>query len=165
MPLKAPVRRPGPTRNWPAPMSVSPRAAAPSASVSSTSITPCGTRSTKRSADRRSLTCEPTKALGSRSAPPTAPSPGPRSRRPCGPRALSRRGLAVEYREPDRRHRRVGPVDPVATVRGDIEPVAGTENAGVGLVLEPQPCGAGEDQYPFAIRLVIPEPGGARLTP
>src|SRR6266404_753114 len=83
----------------------------------------------------------------------------------AGRRALSRRGLAVEYREPDGRHRRVGPVDPVATVRGDIEPVAGTENAGVGLVLEPQPCGAGEDQYPFALRLIIPEPGRARLTP
>ena len=70
----------------------------------------------------------------------------------------------VEYREPDGGHCRVGPVHPVATVRSDIEPVAGAQKTGIGLVLEAQSCSAGEDQYPFALGLVVPEPGGARLT-
>src|SRR5712691_565868 len=70
---------------------------------------------------------------------------------------------AVKYREPDGGGHRIGPVYPVAAVRDDIDPIPGTKKTGVGLILEPQPCGAGEHQHPFAIRLVVPEPGRARL--
>ena len=75
------------------------------------------------------------------------------------------RGSAVEDREPDGGGRRVGPVDPVAPVRPDVDPVDGTQQARLGLVLEPQPCGAAEEQHPFALALVVPEAGRARLAP
>ena len=70
---------------------------------------------------------------------------------------------AVKDSKPDGGDCRIGPVDPVAAVRIDIDPIAGTKKPGIGLILEPQPCGAGEHQHPFAIRLVVPEPGRARL--
>jgi len=52
----------------------------------------------------------------------------------------------------------------MAPVRGDIEPVAGAQQARLGLVGEPQLGGAGDHQHPFAFRLVVPEPRRARLT-
>ena len=52
----------------------------------------------------------------------------------------------------------------MAPVRGDIEPVAGAQQARLGLVGEPQLGGAGDHQHPFAFRPVIPEPRRARLT-
>jgi hypothetical protein len=59
---------------------------------------------------------------------------------------------------------RVGPRDPVAPVRRDLDPVAGTERALRFLVGESQPRRAGEQQYKFGLRLVVPEPGRAGLS-
>jgi len=51
----------------------------------------------------------------------------------------------------------------MAAVRRDIEPIAGAEKARLGLVGEAQPGAAGQNQHPFCFRLVVPEPGRARL--
>src|SRR5712672_989924 len=72
--------------------------------------------------------------------------------------------LSVEYREPYRRGCRVGPVDAMTPVRGDVEPIAGAQQARVALVGEPQLGGAGEHQHQLAFRLVVPETRRARLS-
>ena len=69
------------------------------------------------------------------------------------------------YREPYGRGCRIGPVDAMTAVRGDVEPIAGPQQARLGLVGKPQLGGAGKHQHPFALRLVVPEPRRARLTP
>ena len=71
--------------------------------------------------------------------------------------------LSVEHREPYGRGCRVGPVDPVAAIRRDVEPIAGLEDPRLGLIGEAQSRPAGENQYPFGFRLVVPEPRRARL--
>jgi hypothetical protein len=71
--------------------------------------------------------------------------------------------LSVEDREPHRLRERVGPVDAMASVRSDVEPVAGTQQAHLGLVGKAQLGGAGEQKHAFAFRLVVPEPWRARL--
>jgi hypothetical protein len=53
----------------------------------------------------------------------------------------------------------------MTAVRRDIDPIAGPEETGFDLICKTQLCGPGEDQHPFVFRLVIPEPGWARLTP
>src|SRR5438552_14156516 len=58
---------------------------------------------------------------------------------------------------------RVGPGDPVAPMRGDVDPVAGAERVLLVLIGESQPRRTGEQQYKFGLRLVVPEPGWARL--
>src|SRR5580693_835133 len=68
------------------------------------------------------------------------------------------------YSEPYGRGCRIGPVDAMTAVRGDVEPIAGPQQARLGLVGKPQLGGAGKHQHPFALRLVVPEPRRARLT-
>ena len=72
--------------------------------------------------------------------------------------------LPAKYRQPDRRHRRVGPVYPMPTVRSNFEPIAGTEEPGVGLVGKANSCGAYKQQHPLSLLLIVPEAGWARLT-
>src|SRR5437879_1332230 len=57
----------------------------------------------------------------------------------------------------------VGPGDPVAPMRGDVHPIAGTERTLLVLVGESQPRRAGEEQDKFRLRLIVPEPGRALL--
>jgi hypothetical protein len=66
--------------------------------------------------------------------------------------------LPIECREPYGRRCRVGPVDAMMPMRGDVEPVAGAEQACVRLVGKTQLCGTGEQQDAFAFCLVVPEP-------
>ena len=48
-------------------------------------------------------------------------------------------------------------------MRGDVDKVARVEPAGLGLVGETQPGGAGQQHHPFALFLVVPETGWASL--
>lgn len=57
----------------------------------------------------------------------------------------------------------LGPVDAVADVRGDFQPVAGLELDALIAVLEAQYGGAGEQHHELIVELVVPEAGGARL--
>ena len=71
--------------------------------------------------------------------------------------------LPVRHGQPHGRDHRIGPVDPVAAMRGNVDPVAGPEKVGLGLVSEAQSCGASEQNHPFSLALVIPEPRRACL--
>ena len=78
-------------------------------------------------------------------------------------RDLVLRILPVKYGEPHGRLGRIGPLDPVAPVRRDVEPVAGAEHAVVRLVGEAQPRRPREQHHPLGLGLVVPEPGRAPL--
>ena len=65
--------------------------------------------------------------------------------------------------EPYRRRIGLGPVDAVADVGGDLEPVAGPELDALVAVLEAQRGGADEQHDELVVGLVVPEAGGARL--
>src|SRR5262249_34963036 len=78
---------------------------------------------------------------------------------------FSGRIARIEHREPHGRSTRVGPVDPVAAMRSDIQAVAAPEYPRLALVFKAQPCGAGKHHYPFRFRLVIPKTRRTCLTP
>ena len=65
--------------------------------------------------------------------------------------------------EPHGRRIGLGPVDAMADVRGNLEPVAGPELEALVAVLEAQQGGAGEQHDELVVGLVVPEAGGARL--
>ncbi len=65
--------------------------------------------------------------------------------------------------EPYRRRIGLGPIDAVADVGGDFQPVAGPELEALVAVLEAQHGGAGEQHDELIVGLVVPEAGGARL--
>jgi len=65
--------------------------------------------------------------------------------------------------EPYGRQRGIGPFHPVEPMRGDLEIVAGRENEGLFAIGEAQARGAGEQDHPFRLLLIVPEAGRARL--
>jgi len=65
--------------------------------------------------------------------------------------------------EPDRGLSRVCPVDAVATVCFDEDEVALLQATCFGFIRKVQPGCAGQQQYPFGLRLVVPETGWAGL--
>ena len=78
---------------------------------------------------------------------------------PCGG------GVRPEVqREPHRRVPCIRPVDAVTAMRRDQDLVARLQVAGIGLVLEAQRGGAGEQEYPLVALLVEPLSLGRRLS-
>lgn len=65
--------------------------------------------------------------------------------------------------EPHRGRIGLGPVDAVADVRGDFQPVAGPEIDALVAVCEAQHGGAGKQHDELVVGLVVPEAGRARL--
>ena len=72
--------------------------------------------------------------------------------------------LQVKHCEPDRRYDGIGPIDPMAPVWCNFEPIARSQKASVRFVSEAWACGAREQQYPFSFVLVVPETWRACLS-
>ena len=65
--------------------------------------------------------------------------------------------------EPDGRLACIRPFDAVSDMGRDFEPVAGYENAGLGIAVDQHGRRARDHADPFAFRLVVPEALRARL--
>jgi hypothetical protein len=72
--------------------------------------------------------------------------------------------VAVEHRQPDRQAIGRRPLDAVATVRGDVQPVTGLQATRIVFVGEAQQRLALQQQHPFPFWLVVPEAWRAGLT-
>src|SRR5438270_11707351 len=100
---------------------------------------------------------------------PPRPSPARNARRGRGTRRLAAAAgssfalLAVKHGEPNRWLVRIGPIDPMAAMRRDLDPIAGAKMPWLGLIREAQSRRAGQQHDPFRLILVVPETGRARL--